>query len=78
MRKTLTVAAVVVAILSPGGTAFAGSIEQGNAYGNCKNNAAGTKTLMDGHAGEQGLGGFAKLDRETCKPVGGGDGSWAQ
>ena len=73
MRKTLAVAAVFVATLAPAGPAFAGETGNGNAWGNCKNSAAGgVKTLIDGGRAGNGLGGFSVGDASDCRPTGGG------
>ena len=63
MKKTLAVAAVLVAFLSPAGAAQAAEVP-GKAWGNCKNSAAGGKKLLLGQAGKNGLGGFGKTS--TC------------
>ncbi|MDP9497381.1 MAG: hypothetical protein M3P46_06905 [Actinomycetota bacterium] len=73
MKKTLAVAAVLVAILTPAGAASAAEVP-GKAWGNCKNSAAGGKELLSGNAGKNGLGGFAKTASCTSPGTGGSGG----
>ncbi len=73
MKKTLAVAAVLVAILTPAGAASAAEVP-GKAWGNCKTSAAGGKKLTPGHAGKNGLGGFAKTLSCPAPGSGGGGG----
>jgi hypothetical protein len=61
MKKVMALAAGFLVAFAPAGTAFAGE-PGGNAWGNCKHNASGGKTVLEGSRlkNDSGLGGFGK------------------
>ena len=80
MKKTLALAAVLVAVLAPSGTAFAAEPDTGggNSYGNCGNTGKGGMHDVDLYANGAGKGfGGHVLDAKDplapgCKGDGGG------
>jgi hypothetical protein len=65
MRKVYVVTAGLLVVLA--GTASAGTIDTGKAYGNCKQNAVGGKDLGTGGVNNgHGLGGYSKQDTAAC------------
>ncbi len=68
MKKVMALAAGFLVACAPAGTAFAGE-PGGNAWGNCKHNASGGKTVLEGSRlkNDSGLGGFSKA--QECKAV---------
>ncbi len=68
MRKVYVVTAGLLVVLA--GSASAGTIDTGKAYGNCKQNAVGGKVLGTGGVNNgHGLGGYSK----DSAPCGGGE-----
>ena len=76
MKKTLALAAVLVAVLAPSGTAFAGEPDtgNGNSYGNCGNSGRGGNHDVDlyGAGAGNGFGGHvaAAKGKDGCKAGG--------
>jgi hypothetical protein len=68
MKKVMALAAGFLVAFAPAGTAFAGE-PGGNAWGNCKHNASGGKTVLEGSRlkNDSGLGGFTKV--HDCNAV---------
>ena len=68
MKKVMALAAGFLVAFAPAGTAFAGE-PGGNAWGNCKHNASGGKTQLEGSRlkNDSGLGGFTRSS--TCTVV---------
>ena len=68
MKKTLALAAVVVAVLAPTGTAHAGDgAPNGAAYGNCGHNSSGGGAdRLAGGAGDGHGGDVADGKADTC------------
>ena len=66
MKKVVALAAGFLVAFAPAGTASAGE-PGGNAWGNCKHNASGGKTVLEGSRlkNDSGLGGFTKV--HDCK-----------